>query len=156
MAAILCYIYIFHLTLLRLSHYLVKHKSKKLQLLRKTEKILSELCPISINLKTFCRYMTKQLKLYAWCPVAVLTRGYRGLSPPNPENGFRTPKFQGWYIIYFAGVVTLTELTGSAVATCEANEATASVKFVASVKIQLATSKRQVFPHNKSTLLFPF
>jgi len=38
----------------------------------------------------------------------------------------------------FAGVVTLTELTGSAVATHEANEATAynaSVKFVASVKI---------------------
>jgi len=34
-----------------------------------------------------------------------------------------------------AGVVTLTELAGSAVATYEANEATASVKFVASVKI---------------------
>jgi len=32
-------------------------------------------------------------------------------------------------------MVTLTELTGNAVATYEANEATASVKFVASVKI---------------------
>ena len=31
------------------------------------EKILSELCPISINLITFSRYMTKYLKLYAWC-----------------------------------------------------------------------------------------
>ena len=38
---------------------------------------------------------------------------------------------------FFAGVVTLTEteLTDSAVAKYEANEATASVKFVASVKI---------------------
>ena len=36
----------------------------------------------------------------------------------------------------FAIVVTLTELTGRAVATFEANEATASVKFVASVKIR--------------------
>jgi len=36
---------------------------------------------------------------------------------------------------FFPGVVTLTEVTDSAVATYEANEATASVKFVASVKI---------------------
>jgi len=36
---------------------------------------------------------------------------------------------------FFAGVVTLTDLTDSAVATYEANEATASVKFVDSVKI---------------------
>ena len=35
----------------------------------------------------------------------------------------------------------MTELTGSAVATYEANEATASVKFVASVKIWLAGKK---------------
>ena len=35
----------------------------------------------------------------------------------------------------FAGLVTLTELNCSAGATYEANEATASVKFVASVKI---------------------
>jgi len=42
--------------------------------------------------------------------------------------------------IFFAGVVTLTELTGGA-ATYEANEATASVKFVASVKIYLAGKK---------------
>jgi len=38
-------------------------------------------------------------------------------------------------MIFFAGVVTLTELTGSAVATYDANAAIASVKFVASVKI---------------------
>ena len=37
--------------------------------------------------------------------------------------------------VFFAVVVTLTELTGSAVTTYGANEATASVKFVASVKI---------------------
>jgi len=37
--------------------------------------------------------------------------------------------------ICFAGVVTLNELTGSAVATYEENEATASVKLVVSVKI---------------------
>ena len=49
----------------------------------------------------------------------------------------KIPKFQGWCIFFFAGVVhvTLTELTSSAVATYEANEATASVKFVTSVKI---------------------
>jgi len=45
------------------------------------------------------------------------------------------PKFQGWYIMFFAGVVTLAELTSSAVATYEANEATSSVEFVAPVKI---------------------
>jgi len=52
-------------------------------------------------------------------------------------------------------LVTLTELTGIAVATYEANKATASVKFVALVKIKLA-GKKYVFPHNKSTILFPF
>ena len=36
---------------------------------------------------------------------------------------------------FFPGVVTLTELTSSAVATYEANEATVSVKCVASIKI---------------------
>ena len=81
--------------------------------------------------------------------------GARGLSPQiAKKKGFSPPKFQGWqaYIISFAGVVTLTELSGNAVATYEA---TASVKYVASVKIQLA-GKRQVFSHNKSTILFLF
>ena len=49
----------------------------------------------------------------------------KDLAPPNSKV----------VQICFAGVVTLTELTGSAVATYEANEAIASVKFVASVKI---------------------
>jgi len=43
--------------------------------------------------------------------------------------------------LFFAGVVTLTEVTGSVVATYEANKATASVKFVASVKILLTGKK---------------
>jgi len=51
------------------------------------------------------------------------------------KEGFSPPKFQGWYIIFFAGIVTLTELTSSAVATYEANEATSSLKLVASVKL---------------------
>ena len=57
--------------------------------------------------------------------------GARGAKPPQitGKEGFCPPKFQRWYIIFFAGVVTLTELTGSAAATYEA---TASVKFVAS------------------------
>src|SRR6218665_3213186 len=63
-----------------------------------------------------------------------------GLSPQiTKKEGFSPPcKFQGWDIILFAGLVTLTELTGGAVATYEA---IASEKFVASVKIQLAGKK---------------
>jgi len=68
-------------------------------------------------------------------PVAVLHRGWGGLSPPNHE------KFQVWYIIFFAGVIKPTDLTGCAIAKYEANEATALVKFVASVKIWLADKK---------------
>ena len=63
----------------------------------------------------------------------------RGAKSPQitKKGGFSPLKFQGWYIVFFAGVVTLIEFTGSAVATCtyEAIEATLSVKFVASVKI---------------------
>jgi len=63
--------------------------------------------------------------------------GARGLSPQIMEKNDLAPQIPRMVYIFFAGVVTLTELTGSAVATCtyEANEATASVKFVASVKI---------------------
>jgi len=54
-------------------------------------------------------------------------------------------------------VITPTELTGSAVATYEANEAlfTVSIKFVASVKIKL-DGKEEVFHHNRLTILFTF
>src|SRR6218665_1851379 len=58
-AEILWSIYIFHLTSLMLSHYLVKHKSTKFYNQERLPKILSELCRISINLITFGRYMTK-------------------------------------------------------------------------------------------------
>jgi len=53
------------------------------------------------------------------------------------KEGFSqlTPQIPRVVHIFFAGVVTLSELTGSAVATYEENEATASVKCVASVKI---------------------
>ena len=50
------------------------------------------------------------------------------------KEGF-SPQIQRVVHKFFAGVVTLTELTCSAIATYETNEATASVKFVASVKI---------------------
>ena len=60
----------------------------------------------------------------------------RGAKPPKSwKKKDLAPKFQGRYIIFFAGVVTLTELTGSAIAAYEANDATASVEFIASVKI---------------------
>src|SRR6218665_233216 len=60
MAEIVCYIYIFHLTSLTLLHYLVKYKVLNFTVFQENcEKILSELCPISINLITFGRYMTK-------------------------------------------------------------------------------------------------
>src|SRR6218665_1118082 len=63
------------------------------------------------------------------------------LRPSYPQitekEGFSPPKFQRWYIIFFAGVVTLTELTGSAAATYE------------------LAGKRYIFPQNKSTILFP-
>jgi len=49
------------------------------------------------------------------------------------KEGFGPPNSKG--STFFAGVVTLTELAGSTVATNEANDATASVEFVASVKI---------------------
>src|SRR6218665_4214200 len=47
------------------------------------------------------------------------TQGLGGAKPPQitKKEGFSPPKFQEWYIISFAGMVTLTELTGSAVAT---------------------------------------
>ena len=54
------------------------------------------------------------------------------------KEGFSPPNSKGGTTLFLAGVVTLTELTGSAVATYEANEAIALVKFVASVKIYLA------------------
>jgi len=62
--------------------------------------------------------------------------GARGLSPPKSQKKKDlAPQIPRVVHNFFAGVVTLTELTGSAVALYEANEATASVKFVASVKI---------------------
>src|SRR6218665_3158906 len=53
--------------------------------------------------------------------------GARGAKPTQitKKEGVCSTKCQGWYIIILAGVVTLTELIGSAVATYEANEATA-------------------------------
>ena len=51
------------------------------------------------------------------------------------KEGYSPPKIPRVIHNFFAGVVTLTELTDSAVAKYEANEASASVKFVASVKI---------------------
>ena len=49
-AEILWYIYIFHLTSLILSHYLVKHKVLNFTVYQeKLRKILLELCRISIN-----------------------------------------------------------------------------------------------------------
>jgi len=62
--------------------------------------------------------------------------GARGLSPPKSRKrkDLAHPNSKGG-TFFLAGVVILTELIGSAVATYEANEATASVKFVASVKI---------------------
>ena len=61
--------------------------------------------------------------------------GARGLNPPNHEKERISPQIPRMVHILFAGVVRLTDLTGSAVATDEANEATASVNFVSSVKI---------------------
>src|SRR6218665_4100493 len=75
--------------------------------------------------------------------------GARGLSPQITEKeGFSPPKFQRWYIIFSAGVETLTELNGSAAATYEANEATASVKFVAS-KSRLPVKSRYFLKTNQ-------
>jgi len=51
------------------------------------------------------------------------------------NEGFSPPQIPRVVQNFFAGVVALTELSGSALTTYEANEATASVKFVASVKI---------------------
>ena len=80
-----------------------------------------------------CKYKMKMPHIHS----GGSTQGLRGAKPPKSEKkkDLAPPKFQGWYIIFFAGVLTLTELTGSAVAIYEANEATASVKFVASVTI---------------------
>jgi len=53
------------------------------------------------------------------------------------KEEFSPPKFQIPRVVhnFFPRVVTQTELISSAVATYEANEATASVKFAALVKI---------------------
>ena len=50
---------------------------------------------------------------------------------------------------FSAGVVTLTEFTDSAVATYEANEATASVKFVAPVKYSFPVKGRYFLTTNQ-------
>ena len=72
MAEILCYIYIFHLTSLIYRTTLLNTKVPDFTVSQENcEQILSELCPISINLITFGRHMTKQLKLYAWCSSCV-------------------------------------------------------------------------------------
>src|SRR6218665_850105 len=59
MAEILCYIYIFHLTS-RYRTTLLTTKVPNFTVSQENcENIVSELCPISINLITFGRYMTK-------------------------------------------------------------------------------------------------
>ena len=65
--------------------------------------------------------------------------GAMGAKLPNHEKKKDlAPQIPRVVQIFFAGVVTLTELTGSAVAMYEENEATASVKFICSLSKNLA------------------
>ena len=60
----------------------------------------------------------------------------RGLSPPKSrKKKDLAPQIPEVVHNFFAGVATLTELTSSVAATYEANEATASVKTLTSVKM---------------------
>ena len=63
--------------------------------------------------------------------------------PSNHEKEGFSPQIPGVVHNFFAEVATLTELTmSSAVATYEANEATAPVKIVTSVKTSLIAGKK--------------